>query len=284
MVQAYILIQTEVGKAHDVAAAIRDIPGVVRVDAVTGPVRRGGAHRGAHRRRARQHDREQGPARPGHHPHAHLLRGAPLDHRRGADPHAGARSDAAPPASPPLVAVPIAAGHRSCSLWLHGGFCRPAPAADARPRPAAVGDRPGTAGRRRRLPDATPAGLPGGASSQLPDHAARPPRRPVTAGPEQNAAYGEPPITLACGVPAPAMSPTEPWTTVSRGLLVRRRRRQDGDGVDHGATGWYRSRFTDAQAAVRQRPGAGQRSPRRSQCGQRVRTAPTGHAGKSQAG
>jgi DNA-binding Lrp family transcriptional regulator len=37
VVQAYILIQTEVGKARDVAAAIREIPGVVRVDAVTGP-------------------------------------------------------------------------------------------------------------------------------------------------------------------------------------------------------------------------------------------------------
>src|SRR2546421_436423 len=37
VVQAYILIQTEVGKARDVAAAITDIPGVVRVDAVTGP-------------------------------------------------------------------------------------------------------------------------------------------------------------------------------------------------------------------------------------------------------
>jgi DNA-binding Lrp family transcriptional regulator len=37
VVQAYILIQTEVGRARDVAAAIRDIGGVVRVDAVTGP-------------------------------------------------------------------------------------------------------------------------------------------------------------------------------------------------------------------------------------------------------
>lgn len=37
MVQAYILIQTEVGRARDVAAQITDIPGVVRVDAVTGP-------------------------------------------------------------------------------------------------------------------------------------------------------------------------------------------------------------------------------------------------------
>jgi DNA-binding Lrp family transcriptional regulator len=37
MVQAYVLIQAEVGKSRDVAGAIRDIPGVVRVDAVTGP-------------------------------------------------------------------------------------------------------------------------------------------------------------------------------------------------------------------------------------------------------
>ncbi|WP_432986684.1 Lrp/AsnC ligand binding domain-containing protein [Dactylosporangium sp. CA-233914] len=37
MVQAYILIQTEVGKARDVATAIQGLTGVVRVDAVTGP-------------------------------------------------------------------------------------------------------------------------------------------------------------------------------------------------------------------------------------------------------
>jgi DNA-binding Lrp family transcriptional regulator len=37
VVQAYILIQTEVGKARDVATAISEIDGVVRVDAVTGP-------------------------------------------------------------------------------------------------------------------------------------------------------------------------------------------------------------------------------------------------------
>jgi DNA-binding Lrp family transcriptional regulator len=37
VVQAYILIQTEVGKARDVAGSIAEISGVVRVDAVTGP-------------------------------------------------------------------------------------------------------------------------------------------------------------------------------------------------------------------------------------------------------
>jgi len=37
VVQAYILVQTEVGKARDVATAIADVPGVVRVDAAAGP-------------------------------------------------------------------------------------------------------------------------------------------------------------------------------------------------------------------------------------------------------
>lgn len=34
-------------------------------------------------------------------------------------------------------------------------------------------------------------------------------QRPVTAGSEQNAAYGDPAITLACGVPAPTFAPDE---------------------------------------------------------------------------
>ena len=37
MVSAYILIQTEVGKAGQVTEKIRDIEGVVVVDPVTGP-------------------------------------------------------------------------------------------------------------------------------------------------------------------------------------------------------------------------------------------------------
>ncbi len=36
-VQAYILIQTEVGKANSVAAAIKVIPGVSLAEGVTGP-------------------------------------------------------------------------------------------------------------------------------------------------------------------------------------------------------------------------------------------------------
>ena len=37
MVQAYILIQTEVGKAASVATSIADIPGVTQAEDVTGP-------------------------------------------------------------------------------------------------------------------------------------------------------------------------------------------------------------------------------------------------------
>ncbi len=37
MVQAYVLIQTEVGKAAVVAEQVRDIPGVETADDVTGP-------------------------------------------------------------------------------------------------------------------------------------------------------------------------------------------------------------------------------------------------------
>ena len=36
-VTAYILIQTEVGKAADVATQVREVPGVVEADDVTGP-------------------------------------------------------------------------------------------------------------------------------------------------------------------------------------------------------------------------------------------------------
>ncbi len=37
MVQAYILIQTEVGKAAAVAAEISDLPGITSAEDVTGP-------------------------------------------------------------------------------------------------------------------------------------------------------------------------------------------------------------------------------------------------------
>jgi len=42
-------------------------------------------------------------------------------------------------------------------------------------------------------------------TSQLPTAVRNLPARTVSAGPEQNAAYGEPPLTVACGVPQPQM-------------------------------------------------------------------------------
>lgn len=76
--------------------------------------------------------------------------------------------------------------------------------------------------------------------AKLPDTLRDLPQRPVTAGPEQNAAYGEPPITLACGIPLPSIPPTDlvypldkvcwhagdrpdatVWTTVDREVPVQ---------------------------------------------------------------
>jgi hypothetical protein len=67
--------------------------------------------------------------------------------------------------------------------------------------------------------------------SHLPDSLGDRPRRPVTAGPEQNAAYGDPPITLACGLGTPSVPPTDEVTVL--------------DGVcwyaapDKSGTTWY---------------------------------------------
>jgi len=36
-VQAYVLIQTDTGRAAEVASTIRDMPGVISTEAVTGP-------------------------------------------------------------------------------------------------------------------------------------------------------------------------------------------------------------------------------------------------------
>lgn len=50
-------------------------------------------------------------------------------------------------------------------------------------------------------------------TSQLPTAVRDLPGRPVSAGPEQNAAYGEPPLTVQCGVPQPVMCKTLGDTT-----------------------------------------------------------------------
>lgn len=76
--------------------------------------------------------------------------------------------------------------------------------------------------------------------SQLPGDLDGLAARPVTAGPEQNAAYGDPPVTLACGVPPADYALTDTvyplsgvcwhaaegpdatiWTTLDREVPVR---------------------------------------------------------------
>lgn len=72
--------------------------------------------------------------------------------------------------------------------------------------------------------------------SQLPEQVRDLPRRDVTAGHEQNAAYGDPALTVACGGAAPSLAPTEKvwtldgvcwhqggqtWTAVDREVPVR---------------------------------------------------------------
>jgi Protein of unknown function (DUF3515) len=52
--------------------------------------------------------------------------------------------------------------------------------------------------------------------SQLPGSVRELARRPVTAGAEQNAAYGDPAITVACGGPAASHSPEATVYTISR--------------------------------------------------------------------
>jgi hypothetical protein len=74
--------------------------------------------------------------------------------------------------------------------------------------------------------------------SQMPEQIRDRPRRKVTAGPEQNAAFGDPAITVACGTAIPQFPPTATvwplngvcfyadstgtqWTTVDREVPVQ---------------------------------------------------------------
>jgi hypothetical protein len=100
-----------------------------------------------------------------------------------------------------LVAIPIALAVGLLSLWRFGAFDRP-----ATPAPTVVSTAPVTMTAAPLAPDA--ADICRTVVSSLPDAVNGSSRRPVTAGSEQNAAYGEPPLTLACGTPQPSYAPT----------------------------------------------------------------------------
>jgi hypothetical protein len=52
-------------------------------------------------------------------------------------------------------------------------------------------------------------------STRLPDRIGDLDRRPVTAAPDQNAAYGDPPVTLACGAPGPPVPTGAPFLEIN---------------------------------------------------------------------
>jgi hypothetical protein len=102
-----------------------------------------------------------------------------------------------------LVAVPVALLAGLLVFWLAGRVGAPAtPRPSASPQATSVVPMPAPAlGTRaatvcRTLVSHLPAAIR--------DRA----RRPVTAA-EQNAAWGDPPITLSCGAPRPSVAPTD---------------------------------------------------------------------------
>jgi uncharacterized protein DUF3515 len=107
-----------------------------------------------------------------------------------------------------LIAVPVALVVAVGSLLLYGGFSgTPSPS----PTPAAT--TPVTMDAPALAEDAVPVCRT--VIAHLPDTVAGQARRPVTAGAEQNAAYGDPPVTLACGTTQPTVDPTADVLTLS---------------------------------------------------------------------
>ena len=107
-----------------------------------------------------------------------------------------------------FAAVPVALAVLLISALTYGGFGTEAPPA---PDPTATGPVPMAA------PALPPEFVPvcQQIMANLPETAAGRARRPVTRGPEQNAAYGDPPITLACGTVQPTFPPTDEVFTLS---------------------------------------------------------------------
>jgi uncharacterized protein DUF3515 len=102
-----------------------------------------------------------------------------------------------------LVAVPVAVLVGLLIFWRVVPSGEAAPPSPSVTQPAVV---PGTP-----VPMAAPeltartAQICRAVTSQLPTKVRDLPARKVSAGPEQNAAYGEPAITVACGVPQPTL-------------------------------------------------------------------------------
>jgi hypothetical protein len=134
-----------------------------------------------------------------------------------------------------LVAVPVALAVIGISFWTYGGVN----ATNAAPTPSAAPQA--TAPVTMAAPALTEdvAAVCRTVVAKLPETVLDLRRRPVTAGAEQNAAYGDPALTLSCGVAAPSLPPTSQvyplsgvcwstqtattgtvWTTVDRTVPV----------------------------------------------------------------
>jgi hypothetical protein len=114
-------------------------------------------------------------------------------------------SQASPARIATIVAVPVALVVGLLSLWRFGAFD------SAAPLPSASPDTQSTAPVTMSA-----APLSGAAAAvcrtvvaNLPDAIRDLRRRPVSAGTTQNAAYGDPAITFACGGPAASAAPTD---------------------------------------------------------------------------
>jgi hypothetical protein len=98
-----------------------------------------------------------------------------------------------------LVAVPLAAVVLLVSVLVYGGFGSDEPA------PAATD--PVTMAQRDLTPETLAACQQ--LVAKLPTTLGTRNQRPVTAGEEQNAAYGDPPVTLECGTDMPTVGATD---------------------------------------------------------------------------
>ncbi|WP_262281454.1 DUF3515 domain-containing protein [Micromonospora sp. MA102] len=113
-----------------------------------------------------------------------------------------------------LVAVPVTlavAGFTFAKLAPDSPTAAPSPSASAaRPQSTTPVELPAPALAER------PATVCRALVSQLPATVRDLAQRPVTAGPEQNAAYGDPALTVACGGTPPIVQPTDEVWSVNK--------------------------------------------------------------------
>ncbi|MGV9767544.1 MULTISPECIES: DUF3515 family protein [Micromonospora] len=112
-----------------------------------------------------------------------------------------------------LVAVPVTvavAGFTFAKLAPESPDAEPSASASPRVQSSAPVEMPAPALAER------PTVLCRALMSQLPDSVRDLPQRPVTAGPEQNAAYGDPALTVACGGSPAQFPPTDEVWTVNK--------------------------------------------------------------------